>query len=125
MFEQALEQELKTIAALNNRVYPLYSSEDIKSPYLIYASSEGLRTKTMDGYQPGKKVSGELNVIAPRYEQMKMITAQVIELIIGMTGRSIGTSGPFIQELIYDTPVELYEPQPKLYRCVIDFEVYF
>lgn len=128
-FEAALTIELKTITALNNRVYPLTAPEtsfDLTQPYLIYGSSEGLRTKTIgEGYQVGKMVRGELNVIAPRYADMKSITSSVIEKMISFEGRIIATTGPFIQELLYSEPVELYEDAPKLYRCVIDFEVYF
>lgn len=128
-FEPALAQELKSIAALENRIYPLNAPEtsfDLTKPYLIYGSSEGLRTKEIGrGYRTGKSIRGELNVIAPRYSDMKSITGQVIDLMVSMERRKIGTDGPFIQELTYGDPVELYENQPKLYRCVIDFEVYF
>lgn len=128
-FEPALEQELSVISALNNRIYPLSSPEANASrgvPYLIYGSSEGLRTKSLsDGYMDGKTVRGELNVVTARYETMKQITAEVIEVLVGMEQREIGADGPFIQELTYSEPVELYESQPRLHRCVIDFEVYF
>lgn len=127
-FEGALVVELKTIAALNNRIYPLTAPEtsfDLTQPYLIYGSSEGLRTKEMGGYQTGKTVRGELNVIAPKYADIKSITASVVDKLVSFEGRTIGTGGPFIQEIIYGEPVELYEEAPKLYRCVIDFEVYF
>lgn len=127
-FEAALTLELKTIAALSNRVYPLTAPEATAGngvPYLIYVSSEGRRTKTLDGFHTSKHVSGELNVIAARYADMKALTANVIDLLIGMEQRVIGIGGPFIQELTYDDPVELYEEQSQLYRCLIDFEVYF
>jgi hypothetical protein len=42
-----------------------------------------------------------------------------------MEQRVIGTDGPYIQELTYEQPIELYEQNPNLYRCLIDFEVYF
>ena len=127
-FEAALTQELKTIVALQNRVYPLAAPEATAGngvPYLIYGSSDGLRTKTLDGYQSGRLVQGEINIIAARYGDMKSITTYVVELLIGMERRVIGTNGPFIQELTYRQPVELYEQAPNLYRCLIDFEVYF
>lgn len=125
-FEDALEDELKSIAALQNRVYPLANAtKQNGTPYVIYVSSEGLRTKTLDGYQAGKQVTGEINVIAARYGDMKSITSSVIDLLVSMERRVIGTGGPFIQELVYQEPRELYEEAPKLYRCLIDFEVYF
>jgi hypothetical protein len=127
-FEPALAHELKTIPELQNRVYPLDAPEATKHngvPYLIYASSEGLRDKTLGGYLDSKEVRAELNVIAARYGDMKAIAKKVVALIVDMEGRQIGTDGPFIEEITYQMPVELYESQPDLYRCVIDFEVYF
>lgn len=127
-FDEALAAELKTITALNSRVYPLTAPEtsfDTSAPYLIYGSSYGLRTKELGGYQAGKAVSGELNVIAPRYSEMKSITSSVIDKIISFQSRIIGTTGPYIQNITYEEPVELYEEKPKLYRCLIDFSVYF
>lgn len=128
-FEAALTQELKNIAALEDRVYPLAAPEtphDLTKPYLIYSSSEGLRTKEIgNGYHSGKSVRGEINVIAKRYADIKSITSEVIELLVGMEQRTIGTGGPFIQEITYGEPIEKYEELPKLYRCIIDFEVYF
>jgi len=126
-FEPALVQELKTIPELQNRVYPLFAPEATASsgvPYLIYASSEGLKDKTLGGYLDSKEVRAELNIIAERYADMKVITKQVVALLIGFEGRQIGTGGPFIEELTYQMPVEMYESEPALYRCVVEFSAY-
>lgn len=127
-FEQALVQELNSITALGGRIYPLFAPEATKHngvPYLIYASSEGLRDKTLGGYSDSKEVRGELNIIAERYADMKAITKKVVALLISFEGRQIGTGGPYIEEVTYQMPVELYEAQPGLHRCVIEFQVYF
>lgn len=125
-FEAALTMELKTISQVENRVYPLTAPEKTTSPYIIYTSSEGLRVNTVtNGYLPDKSVEGEINIIAPRYSTMKQITSQVIDLLVGMSQREIGTGGPFINEMIYEKPVELYEAQVNLYRCLIDYKVHF
>jgi len=128
-FEEALTAELKTIVALNGRVFPLEAPEepfDLTSPYLIFGSSEGIRTKDLStGYQAGKSVQGELNVMAPRYADMKSIMNSVIDKIISFQSREIGVDGPFVQEVTYREPVEMFEDKPKLYRSVVEFEVYF
>lgn len=129
MFEQALAQELETIPTLGGKVYPLNAPEkayDKTKPYAIYVSSEGLRTKEIGaGYVAGKSVRAEVNVIAKRYEEVKPIAATVVDLLVSMERRQIGTDGPFIQEMTYRAPVEIYEPAPALYRSVIEFNVYF
>lgn len=127
-FEEALTQELNTITALQDRVYPLVALEATAGngvPYLVYGSSEPLREKTIGGYLESGEVRAELNIIAKRYADMKAITKQVVALLIGFEGRQIGTDGPFIEELTYQQPVEVYEDQPALYRCVVEFDVYF
>lgn len=127
-FEPALAEELKTIPELENRVYPLFAPEAVKKngvPYLIYASSEGLRDKTLEGYLESKRVPGELNIIADRYSDMKAITKQVVALLIDMVGRKIGTTGPVIHDIEYQHPIEMYENQPELHRCVVEFTAYF
>jgi len=128
-FEQALRAEIvAAIPALGGRVYPLFAPEATKHngvPYLIYASSEGLRDKSLGGYLKSKEVRAELNIIAERYSDMKAITKQVIALLIGFEGRQIGTDGPFIEEVTYQMPMEFYESQPDLRRCLVEFSVYF
>lgn len=128
-FEQALREEIvNAIPALGGRVYPLFAPEATKHngvPYLIYASSEGLRDKMLGGYLDSKEVRGEINVIAERYADMKAITKQAVALLVGMEGRQIGTDGPHIEEITYQMPVEMYESQPQLHRCVVEFSAHF
>lgn len=127
-FEPALVQELNTITALGGRIYPLFAPEATKHngvPYLVYASSEGVRDKTLGGYLKSKEVRGELNIITERYSDLKAITKQVVALLVGFEGRRIGADGPYIEEIAYQMPVEMYESQPQLHRCVVEFSAYF
>lgn len=127
-FEQALIYELSSIPGFRNRVYPLSAPEaNAKQgvPYCIIISNDGIRTKTLDGYQTGKSVSGEVNVISANYGELKGLTEQVINRLISTEQRVIGIEGPYIDEFTYQEPEELYEDKPALYRCLIDFKVHF
>lgn len=125
-FESSLTLELKSIPELQNRVYPLSAPEKTPSPYIVYLSSEGTKSKSVsDGYLEGKLVGCEINVIAAKYSVLKEVTRRVVDLLISMERRVIGNKGPFVQELTYETPIELYEAEPNLYRCVIEIKVYF
>lgn len=124
-FEDALTMELKTISQVENRVYPLNAPEKTTSPYIIYTASEGLRVNTLTGYLHDKAVEGEINIIAPRYSILNKITSQVIDLLVGMNQREIGKDGPYIDEMIYEEPKDLYEAQVNLYRCLIDYKAHF
>lgn len=125
-FESALTMELKTIPDVQNRVYPLNAPEKTINPYIIYTSSEGLRTNTItDGYLPDKSVEGEINIVAAKYAVLKQVTRQVIDMLINLNQRVIGSDGPYIDEMIYEKPVELYEANVSLYRCVVGYKAYF
>lgn len=125
-FEAALTMELKTIPDVQNRVYPLNAPENAPSPYIIYTSSEGARTNTVtDGYLSDRMVQGEINIVAPKYAIMKQVTRKVIDLLIGMNQRKIGVDGPYINEMTYEEPTELFEHQVSMFRCVIGFRTYY
>lgn len=128
-FESALIEQLKTIAGFGGRVYPLNSPQANAGggiPYCIIVSSDGLRTKTINGYQQSRQVSGEINIVTkPDYSDLKSLQAAVIDLLVSFQGNSISGTGPYIQEITYEEPVEMYEEAPKLYRCLISFEVYY
>ncbi|WP_336774203.1 tail completion protein gp17 [Paenibacillus sp. MMO-58] len=124
-FEEALTAELSAVPELADKIYPLDATNAPKAPYVVYESSYGVPTKSMNGYIGGKNVPVELNIICPTYGSMKQVTAAVIAVLESFEQRQIGSDGPYIQELTYETPVELYESAPKLHRCVIEFQVYY
>ncbi|MFJ5713117.1 DUF3168 domain-containing protein [Neobacillus sp. NPDC093127] len=120
MFEQALESELGQIDDIEDKIYALNAEEGVKAPYIIYVSSDGLQDKSLLGYLSSREVDCEINVIHTTYAEMKAITKEVLAKILSFQGRIIGENGPFIQNVTYHKPVELYEQEVNLYRCVID-----
>ncbi|MGO4185209.1 DUF3168 domain-containing protein [Paenibacillus sp. TAF43_2] len=123
-FEPALVLELREIEGFSSKIFPLVATEGVPAPYIAYSSSEGLREKNLSGYTNSKEIEVDLNIIAGTYKEMKRLTALVIDKLISFESRVIGKEGPFVQELKYERPVELYEPLPKLHRCVIEFIVH-
>lgn len=123
-FEEALTFELEQLPGLSESVYPVFEPGRAE-PYVVYQSSEGRRTKALDGYKEGRVVPCELHVIVKRYSELKQHVRDIIDALISFEGRIIGEDGPHVQEITYEEPVELYEEKPKLHRCVIEFEVYY
>ena len=124
LFEEALAFEMETVQGLAGKVYPSFIPGR-SEPYMVYQSSEGLRTKTLGGYGNGKVVPCELHVVVKEYSELKHVVRSVIDVLLSFQGRIIGEDGPRVQEVTYEDPVEMYEEKAKLYRCSIDFEVYF
>ena len=122
-FEQALVVEFNTITELENKVFPLYATEGIKPPFLIYISSEGEKVQTLDGFTLSKEIKCELHVLAYSYSQMKDLSRKVMIHVQNLLGRQIGNSEVKIKSLSYDQPEEVYEEEVKYYRS--SFEVRF
>ncbi|AIQ54568.1 hypothetical protein [Paenibacillus sp. FSL R7-0331] len=123
-FEQALVHELSSISGLSGKVYPGEAPEKV-IPYIVYLSSAGLKDKDLDGYKDSRRVPLELNIVATRYSDMKQFTESTIEKLISFERRVIGVDGPFISELTYEPPAELFEDAIKAFRSVIDVVVYY
>lgn len=122
--EPALVQELSVISGLSAKIYPLNAPSKTVAPYLIYTSSFGLQDKSLDGYLRTKAVPMELNLIAPDYESMKQLQSAIITKLISFQSRVIGTDGPFIQEITYEEPDEIYEAAVKLHRSNIILKIH-
>ncbi|WP_127491546.1 tail completion protein gp17 [Paenibacillus glycanilyticus] len=123
-FEAALVAELSAVPELQGKIFPL-SANGAPAPYMVYVSSEGLPSKGLDGYSNGKDVAATLNIMCATYSELKKITANVLAILHTFEKRQLGESGPFIQELTHQGPVEMYEPLPKLNRCVIELRAFF
>lgn len=125
-FEEALTAELETIIDLFDKVFPANATQGINPPYLVYLSSEGVPDKAIkEGYLNIKEVSCELNIIHSDYPKMKELTRSVLAKIRSFQGREIGFDGPFIQNVAYEDPVEIYENEIDSYRCVLNITVKF
>lgn len=123
-FEEALVAEL-AVGDLANKAFMLNAPEGTKAPYVICIAGDGLPDLTMEGYQATKWVNSEVNVIHATAKQLKALVPIVLTKLRSFQGRTIGTGGPFINLITHEEPVELYEPEAKLYRCHIRFKVHF
>jgi hypothetical protein len=133
-FEEALKgelisasQDLKEITdnGVIDKVFPLNAPEGIKPPFIVYVSSEGIPDKTLQGYLNSKQVVCEIHILHGSYSDIKSLTKLVLEKIRSFQDRIIGQDGPFIQNVTYDTPTEVYEKEVYLYRSSFDLTVKF
>jgi hypothetical protein len=122
-FEEALRAELSSIIEINNKVFPLNAPEGTLAPYIVYVSSEGLQEKTLDGYLDSKEIECEINILHSGYGSMKALTKEVLSKILSFQGRVIGLEGPYIHDLTYEKPAEIYENEVSLYRSVLEIKV--
>lgn len=122
--EQALYAELKTIAGIT--VWPMNAPEGTTAPYVTYETSDLNEDKTLDGYLPHGNTECTVDVFGATFPLMKSTSALVKSRLKSFEGRTIGTLGPYIQELTFsESNPEMYEPEINLYRKSINFKVYF
>jgi hypothetical protein len=122
-FEEALSEELSAILGVENKVFPLSANEGEKPPFIIYVSSEGKETMTMEGYHDTKEIGCIIHIVTQHYHQLKPLTKQVISKLQSFYGRQIGTNGPYVKSFTYDEPTEVHEEEVNYSRCSFDIRV--
>jgi hypothetical protein len=122
-FEEGLVYELESIEGLNDKVFPLYAEEGEQPPFLVYASSEGETTQTLDGWTMEKRIICEIHVIAKSYGKMKILAKAVIDKLMTFQGRAIGIDGPVVKSLSFEQPVEVHDKDYQYYRTSFELIV--
>lgn len=124
-FEEALVYELKTIGGLENKVFPLTAPDNEEPPFVVYVSSEGEQTQTLEGYHDLTSVTCEIHVVAGSYESLKGYSKLVIDKLQTFYGRPIGEGGPVIKYLGMGEPVEGKEADKDYNYSSFDIHVRF
>jgi hypothetical protein len=123
-FEEALRNELSSIPQIANKIFPLAATEGVKTPYLVYISSEGVQEKYLDGYAGSKEIECELHILNDSYAGLKDITRQVISKVVKFQQSIIGgDGGVWVQNLTYERPTEQYIDQLFQYLCIVSLKV--
>jgi hypothetical protein len=132
-FEEALQVELNSIPQIADKIFPLAATEGVKTPYLVYVSSEGVQEKYLDGYEGAKEVECELHILNDSYSGLKDITRQVIDKVktfqqnvIGINGDTwdnVYTGGVWVQNITYERSVEQYIPELLQYLCILSLNI--
>ena len=123
--ERALIYELKKIAEIGNRIYPMNIPEGTDRPCLAYNLIGSSEDKDLNGFTGYTESSYMFSVLAPTYKQMVDIRRKVIELVKGFLRRTIGEQNIYIQDVLIDDPQETYEINLMLFRGIIDFTIYY
>jgi uncharacterized protein (DUF1684 family) len=122
-FEQALRAELVSISGLSSKVFPMQAMEGITAPFVIYQKTNTEYIKTMDGTTGTRMGRYEIDILATTYSDLQSFLVAVKNKLISFEDRSIGTGGPFVQSVIVQNLIELFEDAVKFYRA--NFEVTF
>lgn len=123
-FEEALVYELGTISPLYERVFPLYAPEGIVPPFVVYVSSEGEQTATLEGYIDLTEIICEIHVVSFTYAEMKELVKQTIDKIQSFFNRSIGIDGVFIKSVFYEQPIEEHQKEYGYYHSAFTVTVW-
>lgn len=125
-FEQALRAELIAIPGLDTKVFPVNAPEVTAAPYATYESSDLAEIKTHEGFSDTGTLECTVDVFGNTYGEMKTVSRATKEKIKTFLGRTMGTGGPYIQNLTFDDLLpEMYEPNVDLYRKSITFTVFY
>jgi hypothetical protein len=122
-FEQALVYELNQITGLKDKVFPLGAKEGTEPPFVIYISSDGEGTYTLNGLIDDTQIECELHIIGKNYEEMKQFGLAVMEKVQAFFGRRIGIDGPLIKSFDYSAPLEMHIEELNFERMAFDIQI--
>ncbi|WEG14004.1 hypothetical protein PU629_06445 [Pullulanibacillus sp. KACC 23026] len=123
-FEDALKSELATIPDLTNRIFPLTGPEGQSAPYVVYALTDDVQERTLDGYIFYREITCELHILHSKYFSLSDLKRQITSLIDSFQRRVIGgDNGLFVQSATYEKVNEMYLPDLLQYLCVLEMKV--
>lgn len=124
-FERGLHTELQSVSGLNTKVFPMNAPEGTTVPFLIYSKSSGEMIKTLDGISRTRDMVYEIDIICGTYADLQLKFDLVKAKITSMIGRTISTNSVFVQSVIIQNMIELYEDEPRWYRINLEVRFYF
>lgn len=124
--ETALRLEINTsIPELKDKIYPTNAPEGSQGPYLVYARINTRKIKTLEGYTNKQALSYMFSIMATKYSDMVRLRKQVEELLLSLSGKTIGAEGIYIEDIDINNMNEQYEHELGVNRGIIDFTIYY
>jgi hypothetical protein len=123
--EEALTNELRSISELTNKVFLLRATENTKAPYLVYSLSSNNRNQNLNGYDGLLEGRYQLDVYNSTYANLKALLKLVIAKIKTFSQRVIGSSGPYIQQIIIENEFETYENNVLLFKGIVEIKIFY
>lgn len=124
-FEEGLTDELSAITGLTDKVFPVVAAQNTQAPYLTYSLGNNDRAQNLSGHDGLIQSQYQLDLYHSTYANLKALKKLVIANIKSYNLRNIGGSGPFIQQVEIINDFETYEDGVKLYKGIIEFNVYY
>lgn len=107
-------------------IFPTNAPKGVIKPYLVYTRINTKRLKTLEGYTDKQEISYMFSIMATKYFDMIRIRKKVEELLLSLPGKYIGADNSiFIEDIEINNITEIYEPELKVNRGIIDFTIYY
>ena len=120
--EKGLYTELST---LNASVYPVMAPQDTSAPYVVYTLSNNKRLEVLTGVVGLVETMYEIEVYGATYTETKDLAASIVHLLQTLEGSAIGTTTTWIQQVTIENEIDMYEPETRVYRHMIEITIYY
>ena len=107
--EEALKDELSSIADLSGKIHPLVAPETSKPPFLVYRQSKKTYRQTLSGKTTNYEIQIKLSLVAANYKDLAEISEGIETVLTDMSERAIGTGGPYVQDSKYECGEDAFD----------------
>lgn len=110
MMESSLFSALDSIVSVKDRVYPLSAPRDCTVPYVTYQVIHEGTGQCMNAEIYDRQFFVQVDVWSKDYDELKVIKDEVFAKIVALEGADLSAR-------------DLYEPETKLHRQLIEFNI--
>lgn len=122
--EAGLKIEL-TVTELESKVFPDNAPEGTKTPYLTYSHDSSDHQCELQGYNSSRSDNYVIEVFHERKSTVISLKKSIVSKLKAMWEKNIALSGPYIQQLEILNDFETYEDAVKLYKGVVEINIYY
>lgn len=110
MIESTLFSALDSIVSVQDRVYPITAPRDCNPPYVTYQVIREGMGQCMNAEIYDRRVLFQVDIWSKDYDKAKSIKDEVFAKIVALKGADLSAR-------------DLYEPETKLHRQLIEFNI--
>lgn len=123
LIDAHLKDELMTVPGLSNNVFPLFAPKDHRAPYLVFQKENLSFKKTLGGTSSKAEATFNMAVLHKGYPELLELSEAVVNKLLSFQSRTIGTNGPFIENITVSLIGDNYDPDVDMVRSNIHIKV--
>jgi len=128
IIEQAIHDELLATsgvtALVGEKIHYVKAPQDVVPPYIVLTKITSNPTYSHDGAVNLCESVIQISIFATTYNSVKLIAAQVKNVLNAYSGTMGGVSGVIVNSCFHENEIDLYEEGQELYHLAEEYRLW-